>query len=561
MAVVYRLVSLCGGDEPGAIEWSLQGEEEPVRRKRGFVLGGTIMLGVVVLLLVALATASARPEVVTSIYGGNFRYPVIEPTGLDPVDDGADWALLDQIFEGLVKYDENQKPVSAIAESWTSPDAITWTFSIRTGARFHNGRQITANDVYLSWLRAQTTSGWWYVMDNMAGVSSYLALDASTFQVVLNGPYAPFPYIVGLPPFSVIPPEELGTIDTSPVGSGPFVFQSWNPGSEIVLGANTDYYVGRPYLDNITFSFYGSDDEMYTGFQAGNLDISPVPRAYQDGLIGDPNVITVPYGIYYFGMKVDWAPFNDVRVRQAINYAVDKQDIIDNVVEGYQLVADGFTPPGMQGYDPVVEGYDYDPTQALTLLAAAGWTDTNSDGILDDGLGTDLTIEMWHNTGAGHAAIAAAEADDLRDIGGTGLGATVTISDTDWTTYQANLDNYPMYRLGWTGDYPEPFDFLDPIFRSTSDANHSHYSNSSVDSWLNDAKGTLDGASRRTLYATIESQVQDDAPFLNLYYYNSVYLKQPLVQGLTMPMEIPQMENVWFELPYKVYLPLTLKNY
>lgn len=243
-------------------------------------------------------------------------------------------------------------------------------------------------------------------------------------------------------------------------------------------------------------------------------------------------------------------------------YAVDKQDIIDNVLGGYQLVADGFTPPGMQGYDPVVEGYDYNPTEAFSLLDQAGWTDTNSDGILDDGAGTDLTIEMWHNTGTGHAAIAAAVADDLRNIGGTGVGATVTISDTDWTTYLDNLDtNYPMYRLGWCQDYPEPFNFLDPMFRSTSGNNYSHYSNIDVDTWLNQAKEELDGASRRTLYATVESQVQQDAPHLNLYYYNSVYIKQPLVQGLTMPMQIPQMEKVWFELPYKVYLPLILKNY
>lgn len=528
-------------------------------KKRGLALGGTIILAVLVLLLAALA--SARPEAATPFYGGNFRYPIGEPTSLDPVDDGAaDWALLDQIFEGLVKYDENLNPVPAIAESWTSTDAITWTFTIRDGARFHNGRQIEANDVYISWLRAEATSGSWWVMDNMAGVSSYLALDATTFQVVLNGPYAPFPYIVGLPPFSVIPVEELTTVDTSPVGSGPFIFQGWTPGSEIVLGANTDYYEGPPYLDNITFPFYGNVDDMYAAFQADNLDISPVPPSYQDGLVGDPNLVVVHRGTHYFGMKVDWPPFDDVRVRRAINYAVDKQDIIDNVVEGYQLVADGFTPPGMQAYDPAVEGYDYNPTGALSLLNQAGWTDTNSDGILDDGAGTDLTIEMWCSSARYAPAISTAVADDLRNIGGTGLGATVTISDTaDWGTYIANLDNYPMYILSWFPDYPEPLACLDPIFRSTSGSNCSHYNNSSVDTWLDQAMATLDGASRRAKYATIESQVQQDAPHLNLYYYNSVYIKQSLVRGLTMPFTIPQMEDVWFG--YEVYLPLVMKNY
>jgi len=535
-----------------------------MKRKRAFALGASIILGVVVLLLAALATASERPKASTSFYGGNFRYPIAGPTSLDPVDDGADWAILDQIFEGLVKYDDNLNPIPAIAESWTSTDAITWTFTIRSGARFHNGRQITASDVYLSWLRAQATSDYWYMMADMAGVSSYSAPDASTFQVVLNGPYAPFPYIVGLPPFSVIPLEALPNIDTNPVGSGPFEFQSWTPGSEIVLEANDDYYGGRPYLDTITFPFYGNEDEMYTEFQADNLDISPVPLSYQDSLVGDPNLIVVPVGTRYFGMKVDWAPFDDVRVRRALNYAVDKQDIVDNVVEGYQIVADGFTPPGMQGYDPAVEGYVYTPTLALDLLEDAGWTDTNEDGILDDGTGTDLTIEMWHSTRffSEEAAIAAAVADDLRNIGGMGKGATVTISYTEWTNYLNNLDTYPMYLLRWLVDYPEPFDFLDPIFRSDSDSNYSHYDNNAVDTGLGLAKETLDGASRRTLYTFIESVIQDDAPHINLFYICRVYIQQPTVRGLAMSMVgTTSMEKVWLDLPYKVYLPLTLKNY
>ncbi|MCJ7666818.1 MAG: ABC transporter substrate-binding protein, partial [Anaerolineae bacterium] len=289
-----------------------------------------------------------------------------------------------------------------------------------------------------------------------------------------------------------------------------------------------------------------------------------VPLSYQDSLVGDPNLIVVPVGTRYFGMKVDWAPFDDVRVRRALNYAVDKQDIVDNVVEGYQIVADGFTPPGMQGYDPAVEGYNYNPTEAISLLSQAGWTDTNDDGILDDGAGTDLTIEMWHSTRFSEEdAIAAAVAEDLRNIGGTGLGATVTISYTDWPTYLDNLDNYPMYLLRWLADYPEPLDFLEPGFHTGSVlAKWTHYSNPAVDTGLDYAKETLDGASRRTLYTLIESVIQDDAPHINLFYICRVYVQQPTAQGLAMSMVgTTSMEKVWLDLPHKVYLPLILKNY
>lgn len=530
------------------------------------MLAVAMALGLMTFLLFALATASAERPLTEATaagptYGGDFRYPIGEPDTLDPIASwGAEWPIMSQVFEGLVKLDENLNPVPAIAASWETTEAAEgWVFLLRDDVRFHNGRQVTAQDFVYSWNRA-VGSGWWdFLMAPL--VDSFTALNPSTFQVTLNQPFAPLPSILAMPFLSIVPSETVGTIDTNPVGTGPFALEHWTSGDEIVLVANEDYYEGHPYLDRITYRFYDDVGEMYNDFQNGELELSPVPASEILDVRDDPNAILQnALGVYYYGMHVDISPFDDVRVRQALNYAVDKGSVI-KAVEGYREVADGFVPPGMQGYNPALP-YAYDPTQALGLLAQADWTDTNGDGILDDGAGNDLIIELWHNTGAGHAAFAAAVADDFRDIGGSGLGATVVISHENWPTpYLDNLDQYPMFRLGWRADYPDPFNFLDPIFRTGSEGNHTGYSNPQVDAWLDQVKATLDQSARLALYATIEAQIQDDAPTINLYYYGSAYIKQPYVQGLALlyyPVAL-LMEEVW--LGYQVYLPIIMKSF
>jgi hypothetical protein len=283
----------------------------------------------------------------------------------------------------------------------------------------------------------------------------------------------------------------------------------------------------------------------------GGLDLSPVPGDRISEVVGSPEGIFLNrLGFYYYGMKVDVPPLDDARVRQALNYAVDRQGIVKDVVPqylGYAEVTEGPVPPGMQGYDPPVPAYTYDPTQALNLLAQAGWIDTNGDDVLDDGAGTDLTVELWYNTDPSHQAIAEAVADDLRDIGGTGLGATVVVSDTDPGTYLENLDQYPMYTLRWFADYPAPYNFLAPFFRTGAEENHTNYSNPQVDEWLDEARTTLDLTARQALYEQIETRVQEDAPFLNLFYYGAAYVQGEDVLGLVIPrwgLDAVAMEKV-----------------
>lgn len=513
-----------------------------------------------VLLLTAVAAKSPLPSPVAvpvlqvGNYGGNFRFAINEPSTLDPADYNSARAITGQVFEGLAKWEDDLEPVPAIAQSWESSDAQHWTFHIRPGARFHNGRQITAQDVIYSWDRVAAAGHIMYDYFVAPLLNSATAVGTDTLQVSLNDPFASFPTLLALPYMAIVPEEAVGSIETNPVGSGPFQFQSWTPGDSIVLVHYDDYYAGRPYLDSITYQFYANETDMYDDYRLGNLDLSPVPSDRITDVVGDPDSIFInTLSLIYYGMKVDRPPFSDVRVRRALNYAVDKQDIVDNVAPDYQVVAEGPVPPGMQGYDPPVEAYPYSPTLALDLLAQAGWTDTNSDGILDDGAGTDLSIDLWYSTRHSSEAIANALADDFRDMGGSGLGATVVISHTDWETYYGNLDQYPMFALGWGADYPDPYNFLHYLFRSERTYNETNYSNSQVDAWLDQAASALDLTTRQALYESIETQVQEDAPFINLYYNlklyhgGAVYVKGGDVLGLVIPawgLNAIQMESV-----------------
>ncbi len=459
--------------------------------------------------------------------------------------------ILGQVFEGLTKWDENHMPQPALAQLWTTADAQNWTFILRPDVIFHNGRPLTAQDVVYSWNRIRYSGHKGYGAAMAPLLKEATAVATHTLQVTLKQPYAPFPSLLALTFMAVVPPESLGSVNTHPVGAGPFRFQSWTPGERVVLIANQDYYDGRPYLDSITFQFYADEYEMYDEFLAGNLDLSPVPCDRAQVALNDPSTIVVDrVGTHYYGMKVDQPPFDDVRARQALNYAVDRQSIVNEVAPCFQTAACA-VPPVMHTYDQPGPSYTYNPDLALDLLAQAGWMDTNEDGVLDDGAGTDLTIELWHDDGFDHAVIAQALVEDFGDIGGSGLGAVTTVNSLYWLTYFTDIDQFPMFRLSWFNDYPDPLNFLEPHFQTKNAAHLTNYSNEQVDAWLLQAVTTLDWSDRQTLYKNIEAQVQKDAPFISLYHPMQMYVKGNDVSELIIPssnwymgLGIIQMEMV-----------------
>ena len=302
----------------------------------------------------------------------------------------------------MVQFDANLKPLPALAEFWeASRDGRTWTFTLRRGVKFHHGREVTADDVVYSFTRLlnpqhplpvtelfrriqgakEFTEG---ATHNVQGLK---AVDRYTLQMVLEEPLASALTILGLAYAAVVPREEVEKpgerFGRAPVGTGPFKFVRWEPNREIVLEAHDQYYEGRPFLDALVFKIVagGKFEERFAEFLQGNLEETIIPSGKIDEVRTDleyrryQRFRKPALNLLYIGFNTQRKPFDDRRVRQAFNYAVDKEAIVREISRMGSLPATGALPPGMPGYDPDIRGYSYDPAKAKRLLAGAGYPD------------------------------------------------------------------------------------------------------------------------------------------------------------------------------------------
>ena len=460
--------------------------------------------------------------------GGTLRFPIVEnPATLDPavMNTPSEYAIALQIFEGLVQLDQNNNVIPGIASSWSSPDAIVWTFNLRGNAYFHNGRQVTAADFVYSWERAKNAGGFYdYLFDEIASLS---APDDFTFVVTLTIPLATFPARVTMPVFTAIPSEAAATIETNPVGTGAFKFVSWTA-DQITLQKYPNYYGSPAYLDAIEFKIYADSNAAWADFQASNLDLTSIPAGQWNAVKADPNVITgTTMVMQAYGF--DFSVFPDVRVRKAFQRAINRPAIASTpVVWPYDPLplANGVVSPGKGAYDNSAIVIPYNPTEALSLLASAGWTDTNADGILDNGAGTDLSVVLQDLTSPGSHATALAIYNDLKDIGGTGVGAAVTMT-TDRSL--ATVEQW-----GWISDYPSPDNDLLPFETGDLFASRMNYTSAAFDYYLSSALATLSETTRNGSFYSADVQVVlNDAALIPLYYRSMTpVLKKPNVRDL-----------------------------
>ena len=460
-----------------------------------------IALGVCSSLLLSTAVA-ATPSLEQSAlhlprgqFGGTFRRMLgANPVVLDPalVNDIYGRAVVSQIFDGLVQFDTNLKPIPALAEFWeASRDGHTWTFALRQGVKFHNGREVTAQDVVYSFtlLLAATKQlpvsqpflliqgAKEFRQGKAPSVQGMQALDRYTLRMVLEEPLAPLLTVLGLTYAAVVPQEEVekpgGDFRHAPVGTGPFKFVRWQPNQEIVLEANEHYYQGRPFLDTVVFKIAAGTklEEWFADFLKGNLEETVIPSGKLDEVRINPQyrryqrVRKPTLSLQYLGFNTQRKPFDDRRVRQAFNYAVNKEAIVREIARMGDVLAVGALPLWLPGYDPDLQGYDYNPTKARELLATAGYP---------NGAGFPV-VQLWSNhQAASTQADLAAYQRYLADI-----GVQVEIHFApDWQAFRARLEQgiLPMFRLRWLADMPDPDNVLfpsstlpaPPIVRSTA---------------------------------------------------------------------------------------------
>ena len=550
--------------------WS--GSNLPVpRRKRGspprFLL--VVLAGALACAHVApVAAQEKKSERDGATAGGVYRRSLgHDPETLDParISDIYSRSVSQQIFDGLVQYDQTLTIAPALAEFWrASRDGLTWTFTLRKGVRFHHGREVTAEDVVFSFTRLldpKTRSGAADLFLNVRGardfregraktVAGLVAQDRYTVQITLNEAIAPFVAVLAVGHTKVVPRdlvEQQGDLfGAQPVGTGPFKFVRWERGKEIVLGAKPDYYDAPPKLARLVYRIFPGvqEDAMYEEFKKGNLEDTPIPaRADRRALAaGTYTYVRRPMiSVRFYGFNTRLRPLSDRRVRQALIHAVNREQVVHDVYAGQFAYARGILPPGTQGFNPKLTGYSYDPQKARGLLAEAGYP---------GGRGLP-TIAVW--SGAKRADVVREHEEIKRHLAAVGIAAEIHYL-TDWPAFSKLLDEgkLPVFMYGWYADVPDPDNFLFKLFHSRGARNFFGYANPVVDDLLVRARSEQDLLRRVDFYRRAEQLILEDAPLIPVFHHTYERLFQPYVRsvevnGLGDPY-IP-LRKVWLERP------------
>lgn len=498
--------------------------------------------------------------------GGVYRRPLAtNPVTLDPArpNDIYGRTIANQLFDGLVQFDGALAIRPATAETWTSSrDGLVWTFRLKTGVKFHHGREVTAEDFVYSFTRivdpATKSAGATLFMKikgarefaerRATRVEGLVAVDPHTLQITLTESQTPFVSSLAVGFAKVVPREVVERLGErfgqQPVGTGPFKFVEWVRDKQITLAANPDYFEGRPNLDGLEYRIFTGEalDEMFGEFAKGNLEDSGIPARERPLLLNGRKYQFVRrpiLGISFLGINTTQKPLDDPRVRQAINYAIDRRTIMRNIYQDQYLPGVGILPPGTYGYDPKLIGFPYDPKKADELLAAAGYP---------GGKGLPV-LHIW-SARKNDEAVAEHEAI-VKSLAAVGVRAEVHYN-TNWPEYKAHVyeGKLPIFRYSWYADTPDPETFLGQLFDSRSSDNITRFRNPTIDTLLQRARLESEVHKKLQLYQEVERQIVSDAPVLVLSYYSYERVFQPYVKGIQVNAlgdpYIP-MKKIWIE--------------
>jgi len=463
-------------------------------------------------------------------YGGEAVVGITqEPSVFDPhtVVAAGDKEILFNIFEGLVKYDHTGELQPCLATDYKiADDAMTYTFTLREGVLFHDGSEMDADDVIYSLNRACE------LMPNLETVESVTDNGDGTVSINLNSPNSELlPYLTA----AIIPEGSGDTIGETIIGTGPFKFESYEPGISVVLSKNENYWNPElPYLDKATFKICADMDAAVLELQAGTVDILPYLTTDKTVGLDEERFTTIAVGsnmVQLLALNNAVEPFTDVRVRQAINYAIDREEIIDIVMNGEALPLVTCMSPVMGfAYDTSLDDmYNQDIENVKLLLEEAGYPD-----------GFDMTITVPSNYLI-HVNTAIAIADELSEV-----GINVTIEQVDWATWLEDVytnRDYQTTIIALTSDFA-PYDV---IYRYASDSskNFINYSNENVDEIITSIPQTASDVDRYDLYHDLLYFIADDAAscYIQDPYATTAYNNR--IEGYEIyPMYVQDMSTV-----------------
>ena len=502
----------------------------------------------------------------TPIEGGVLKLLGSDPPTLDPhqTGDSTSARYILEVFGGLLTIDPDLAVVPDLAESWEiSPDGRTYTFRLNPSATFHDGRKVTATDFKWSLERVSDPAtespavdtflgdivG---TMDKLNGESTSIygvsAVDEETLRLEIDAPKAYFLSKMTYPTTFVVDQSnvEIGREWVkSPNGTGPFMLADYEPGVLMRLERFDGYHLGPAKLDAVEFNLAGGDgllmyenDELhFGGVSASSLEMfhDPTNPLHDQLHKGPPEFDTV-----YIGMNANEPPFDDPKVRLALNYAIDRETLAEVLLEDAAVPAKGILPPGFPGYNPNIESYEFDPDKARQLLAESGYGSDTANY-------PPITMTMPGSFGSPVSPLMQAIQVGWEEQ----LGITMDILQTEWATYLQDLRDrrFQIFGgLGWIADYADPENFLDVLFHSESSNNHTHYSDPELDALLERARVEQDQEARFAMYREAEQMIIDGAPWVPIYHSaGDHYLIKPYVKGLPISsLVIPRLRYVYF---------------
>ncbi|MBI4126488.1 MAG: peptide ABC transporter substrate-binding protein [Deltaproteobacteria bacterium] len=485
-----------------------------------------------------------------------------EPATIDPglVRDHPSGNVVYQLFEGLTEYDpKTLAPVPGVATSWdVSADGKTYTFHLRSDAKWSDGTPVTASDFEYSWKRAldpKTASEYAYILYPLLNAEEYntgkitdsetvgvKAVDDGTLRVELKNPVPYFPHLAS---FATYRPVHRATVEKwgeewirpeHMVSNGPYRLTSWVPQKEIVMEKNPNYWDKANVRINKAIFLPTDDNEtalkLYLDGKAHYNDYIPPTKVPEMAKRDDYHFIP-EWATYYVWFNTERKPFDDPRVRQALSLAIDRQKIVD-VKKSNDVATTQSVPPGYEGYtSPEVQGFD--PAKAKALLAEAGFADPK----------TFPTVSFYYNTSDANKLVA----ELIQSMWKENLGINIALVNQEWKTLLQtwSTGSFEISRYGWVGDFLDPVTFID-IFTSSSTQNYTRWKNPAFDELVAQSARKLDPATRLATLKKAEEILLQELPAIPLFHYGRPQMIDPRVKGFyPNAMNQHAIKFAWFE--------------
>lgn len=564
----------------------------PNKQERKVAVKKRWLMSILAVLLVGILSIGANAQQ----YGGHIIIgSIADASLLNPViaGDSASYDINYWVYDSLIRLDESLLPRPQLATDWEiSDDGTVVKFDLHKDVKWHDGEPFTSADVSFTVyavLDYKSNSLMRPYFSALLGAQDYLSeidhltaqhgngeITADQFSVLaeaafeklkqaggvetpdehtvvfnLAEPHAPFMTVsldLGIIPKHVYEGSNINEhpANSNPIGTGAFKFVEWRRDDRIVLEANEDYYLDRPYLDRVIYRIIPDQTVMVTELRTGGIDFMSQPPPEMIPLLeADPNlqILTADTLAYtFFGFQLENPLFQDVRVRQAISYAVDMESIVEFILLGYGQEATGPFPAGMWAFNPDARRFTYDPDKALELLAEAGWTRGRGGFLEKDGQRFEFTLETNQGNELREQMVVIIQ-EQLSDI-----GMQVNVSISEWPTFVDRLlgSNFEAVVVGWTGT-ADPDGYGYTVWHSSQfpGRNVSKYANERVDWLLEEARREMDIDLRAKYYQEVHAILAEEQPYVFGYFADQVYAFNKRYKGF---IPTPQRDGIHLSL-------------